>query len=624
MKVAALLLTVVGLAIADIGDVEESTLQNDAGVEVVEDDRSPNWLPFDNMNSALKGYNIMEGNPVSDGKDPGFRQQIFVPTMKNAQHRYVLHPAYTYDKEIYCDTSMTTKVSTTSSDYRKAMLETSKSGFDLQVGTDTEVTLGVDIKAAKISAKKTIPKPFERAWGKSKDFEKIESMFSSKNAVVATASAKCQLYEVTIHTFSSIPPLLEPFKNSIKELNRVNNADHWAKEGAFRNFIKAYGTHFSRKTIFGGEIIHRSVFSGSVKKSVNQDKIKNCEYVRGSKVFGIQVEQDKSGCTSEDEKRLYNTAGSTVEVTTMSKGAAPDSNIYNWAKQQFKAVPLRYELVPIVNLFKGKFLDQQLHVSAENIRKWFVPMYFDFCVSMYGKECTEKIGCGYDDNCPADTECISGRQKNYCTEWSSWSCPSCSVTGTRTRHCDGCSGKTRDSKSGVCQPAASCFPDKVLTYQMTYWGDWHNWQYCPGNSYAVKLQTRIEDYHDDQDDTAMNAISLRCNDGSQTTITSGQSGWGGWKTESHKCEGGFYGGMARIERYEEDQDDTATNAIRLKCRDSQWYKSGESGWGTWTQATYCPAGYRIIGIQTQIERGQGRGDDTALNGVKFKCRYFSN
>ena len=81
-------------------------------------DCSPNWLPFDNMNSALKGYDIMTGNPLSDGKDPGFRGQIFVPTVKNAQHRYQLHSAFTYDSEVYCDTKMTTDVSSTSKDYR--------------------------------------------------------------------------------------------------------------------------------------------------------------------------------------------------------------------------------------------------------------------------------------------------------------------------------------------------------------------------------------------------------------------------------------------------------------------------------------------------------------------------
>ena len=82
------------------------------------DDCSPNWLPFDNMNSALKGYDIMTGNPLSDGKDPGFREQIFVPTVKNAQHRYELHSAFTYDNEVYCDTKMTTDVFSTSKDYR--------------------------------------------------------------------------------------------------------------------------------------------------------------------------------------------------------------------------------------------------------------------------------------------------------------------------------------------------------------------------------------------------------------------------------------------------------------------------------------------------------------------------
>ncbi|XP_066925072.1 uncharacterized protein [Clytia hemisphaerica] len=415
------------------------------------DDCSPNWLPFDNMNSALKGYDIMTGNPFSNGKDPGFRQQIFVPTVKNAEHRYELHSAFTYDNEVYCDTKMTTDISSTSKEYRKFMRETSKSGVDLQVGTETEVTAGIDIKGASISATKKIPEPFTRAWGKSNDFQSMQGLFSEKKSLVATSFAKCQLYEVIIHTFSSIPPLMEPFKKSIKELHQASGADKNTQLRIFKSFIRHYGTHFSIKTSFGGEIVHRTVFSSSTKKKFDGEKIKKCEYVRGSKIFGIQVEQDKEGCSSTDEKRLYNEQGSTIVSSIMSKGAPPEKDIYTWAQQDFKSVPLKYQLSPIINLFKKKYLDDGLQVSAEGIRKWFVPLYFNFCVSMYGSECSERNGCGYDDQCPSDTDCVGGpTESHYCRAWSSWSCQHCSKTAKRTRTCHGCSGKTTETKE-MCQ-----------------------------------------------------------------------------------------------------------------------------------------------------------------------------
>ena len=64
--------------------------------------------------------------------------------------------------------------------------------------------------------------------------------------------------------------------------------------------------------------------------------------------------------------------------------------------------------------------------------------------------------------------------------------------------------------------------------------------------------------------------------------------------------------------------------FELICNDdNEWYSSGKSWWGEWGQSKLCPVGYKIVGIQTQIERDHD-GDNTALNGVKVLCRDFEN
>ena len=61
------------------------------------------------------------------------------------------------------------------------------------------------------------------------------------------------------------------------------------------------------------------------------------------------------------------------------------------------------------------------------------------------------------------------------------------------------------------------------------------------------------------------------------------------------------------------------------CKETgTWHSSGEAPWGSWTPAEFCPDGYRITGIKAQIESNQGGGDDTALNGVELRCKYFGN
>merc|ERR1711860_138096 len=105
------------------------------------------------------------------------------------------------------------------------------------------------------------------------------------------------------------------------------------------------------------------------------------------------------------------------------------------------------------------------------------------------------------------------------------------------------------------------------------------------------------------------------------TITSGQNIWGSWRHESLKCNGGFIGAALKVESPQGKGDDTATNAIRLYCSWGNPYKSGEGPWGDWSAVQYCPQGYRIAGIQTQIESPIGSGDDTALNSVNLLCTY---
>ena len=83
-----------------------------------------------------------------------------------------------------------------------------------------------------------------------------------------------------------------------------------------------------------------------------------------------------------------------------------------------------------------------------------------------------------------------------------------------------------------------------------FWGKWYSWQICPEGSYVISLQTKVEPSTDYNDDTALNGISLRCNDAKYTQITSGVAEWGTWYDESPVCNNGFYGGMIIVQALE--------------------------------------------------------------------------
>ena len=46
---------------------------------------------------------------------------------------------------------------------------------------------------------------------------------------------------------------------------------------------------------------------------------------------------------------------------------------------------------------------------------------------------------------------------------------------------------------------------------------------------------------------------------------------------------------------------------------------GEAPWGLWKGAAFCPANHYVCGLEQKVEPTQGKGDDTATNGVRMYC-----
>ena len=119
--------------------------------------------------------------------------------------------------------------------------------------------------------------------------------------------------------------------------------------------------------------------------------LKACSHVQGSKIF--------------------------VEDITLTKGSRL-TEIKNWVTQSFTPVPLQFQLSPIVNLFtKANFQCNMIGTTdpqLPNFRKWFLPMYWDYC-GIVGVPCKPPTGCGYDDICPIDTICTGNGKTHECT-----------------------------------------------------------------------------------------------------------------------------------------------------------------------------------------------------------------
>ncbi|XP_056425630.1 vitelline membrane outer layer protein 1 homolog [Hyla sarda] len=126
----------------------------------------------------------------------------------------------------------------------------------------------------------------------------------------------------------------------------------------------------------------------------------------------------------------------------------------------------------------------------------------------------------------------------------------------------------------------------------------------------------------DGDDTALNSIKLYCSSYRSRdvgdTITSTTGGWGDWTYVSWCPSGNLISFALKVEPPQGKGDDTAANNIMMQCSDHTILGGNGGPWGNYgSWSGICPGG--ICGIQTRVEGSQGKGDDTALNDVRFEC-----
>ena len=62
--------------------------------------------------------------------------------------------------------------------FRKSIEETSSSGVNLQIVIESEITAGLEVEGVGISSTVKNPVAFQRVWGDSSNFQKVEKFFS--------------------------------------------------------------------------------------------------------------------------------------------------------------------------------------------------------------------------------------------------------------------------------------------------------------------------------------------------------------------------------------------------------------------------------------------------------------
>lgn len=113
-----------------------------------------------------------------------------------------------------------------------------------------------------------------------------------------------------------------------------------------------------------------------------------------------------------------------------------------------------------------------------------------------------------------------------------------------------------------------------ITSKSERWGNWSADFNCPENTFLFAYQMRVEGPSRDRgfDDTAANGFIMDCRQlSSSSVVPEGRlefpGDWGDWKDRAVCPEArAIVSIQTRVEDYRRDQDDTALNDVRFSCR----------------------------------------------------------
>ena len=572
----------------------KNQIENDAIVKI------PSLPKFSNIDWALKGYNILEGNPLQSGTagDPGFTIPIFKAEYKgktNADSTFMLPEGMSGQKKKICKLESETKQFSNEKDYQEELSQ--KAGLNLDLGSFL---------------------PF--SFGANAEYQDQTKKMNQENNLVVLTENECTVYVVDLST-DNPPTFVEGFLVAAARLENITDTD------AYLEFFGNYGTHYLSKTHMGARYAVETEFTSQVREEFYKEgfNINNgAEFSFAGVALGAKYESnDTKALAKKFEEKTVNTL-----KVAYGSNIPPSGKVEDWFTSAFdEPLPIRYELKEISDLFTDTFMANTglKYTKIFDQLKHYLKTYCVLKKDELAIDKKDKLNCnGTSSGCNGGHDC---HHHATCTDTEKGYKCKCN------EGYDGDDGKTCRNWQQYQLPNDR-YP-KADDAEIP--GNWKQEEICPKYHYAYKFALKLEPYQGrfSKDDTALNGVKLYCvdKDGKKPKgeITGGVGEDGTWTDEKGCHNGGFFVGyrFAAIDNAGTGYDDYYGENIDMKCTNEEILKGDESEaqgkrleWlkeGRQSSMTSCQGDSLICGLQTKILDKGIQKDDVGLTNIRFIC-----
>ena len=384
-----------------------------------------NRNPIPNLESALRGYNVIEGNRFfSEGSDPGFKNTIFKGTFKDpaAGDEMCTYSNIKQYETTYCKTLGISQSYRSYLSYQEAktssVTNSNKVGASFSAGSLFSFITNLEATASLNRTSKT-------------EFSKEKQFFSESKGEIYMNKARCEVYEVRISS-SLKPEFTDDFISALKYLeSAVKSSDSASSKEAMKKFFtKQFGTHYMSSVFMGASMTAENRYVGTNSSKEMRSMRKECSdssYLMsigggaGGANVSTQFQIAAMKCKGDESSNAFFSENSYSEFNVVTRGSIPTVDEDVWRENiKDSPIPIRFELKPISALFRTEWLEEH-GLDAALLQEYVTDSLRTYCEVVLGKACVPVKGCGVTGYC-SDNEVCSA---DFANKTSGYRCDSC-------------------------------------------------------------------------------------------------------------------------------------------------------------------------------------------------------